>query len=44
LNLDGIERGIHSATREAGADTLSVLKSLGYSDGDIEALRAKGAI
>jgi formyl-CoA transferase len=44
LNLEGLERGIHSPTPEPGADTLEVLKSVGYSETEIEALRAKGAI
>ena len=44
LNMQGLERRIHSPTPDSGADTLPVLKSLGYSDSDIEQLRAKGAI
>jgi formyl-CoA transferase len=44
LNVEGLDRVIHRPTPEAGADTLSVLKSLGYSEAEIEGLRSKGAI
>lgn len=44
LNLDGIARGIRSPTPEPGADTLPVLKSVGYSEAEIDELRKKGAI
>jgi len=44
LNIDGVPKGIRSATPAAGEHTEPILHELGYSDQEIEALRAAGAI
>jgi crotonobetainyl-CoA:carnitine CoA-transferase CaiB-like acyl-CoA transferase len=44
LNLTGVKHGVRTPTPDAGADTEAVLREIGYADGDIEAMRAKGAI
>ncbi len=44
INMSGYSRDIRTPTPEADADTAEVLRSVGYSDADIAAMRAKGAI
>jgi crotonobetainyl-CoA:carnitine CoA-transferase CaiB-like acyl-CoA transferase len=44
INFEGIKKKIRSATPEAGEHTSEILKSIGYSDGDIAQLKTKGAI
>jgi crotonobetainyl-CoA:carnitine CoA-transferase CaiB-like acyl-CoA transferase len=42
LNFSGLSRGIRRATPDAGDHTDEVLHSVGYSEAEIAALRAKG--
>jgi formyl-CoA transferase len=44
LNFTGLTRGIRLATPEGGDHTEEVLKSIGYSDADIAALREKEVV
>ena len=44
VNQVGIPRRIHSATAEAGQHTDEVLRSVGYSDEEIGAMRAKHVV
>ena len=44
VNLEGIPRGVRTATPEKGEHTASVLQGLGYTDAEVEALRHAGAI
>src|SRR5688572_16572791 len=44
INFEGLPRKIRTATPDAGEHTNAVLKSVGYSDADIDKLRANGAI
>jgi crotonobetainyl-CoA:carnitine CoA-transferase CaiB-like acyl-CoA transferase len=44
LNMTGVPKTIRRATPEAGADTEDVLKSVGYTDDEIAAMRSKGVI
>ena len=44
LNVEGITKGVRRATPEPGADTTGVLRSIGYSDREIDELRGKGVI
>ena len=44
INMSGYSRDIRTPTPEADADTAEVLRSVGYGDAEIAAMRAKGAI
>jgi formyl-CoA transferase len=44
LNFSGIEKKIRSATADAGEHTEEVLKSVGYSDAEINDMHQKGVI
>ena len=44
INMTGVPKGIRSAAAESGAHTEEVLRTVGYSDQEIEVLRAKGVI
>ena len=44
INMEGTPKKIRSATPEAGEHTKEILKTIGYSDGDIDALKTKGVI
>ncbi len=44
INMEGTPKKIRSATPEAGEHTKEILKTVGYSDADIEALKQKGVI
>jgi crotonobetainyl-CoA:carnitine CoA-transferase CaiB-like acyl-CoA transferase len=44
INISGFSKNIRSPTPEAGSSTDEVLRSVGYSDDEISAMRAKGAI
>ncbi len=44
IDISGYSRDIRTPTPEADADTADVLRSVGYGDDEIAAMRAKGAI
>jgi len=44
INLSGVPKDIRMATAPAGAHSAEVLREAGYSDQEIEALRAKGIV
>jgi crotonobetainyl-CoA:carnitine CoA-transferase CaiB-like acyl-CoA transferase len=44
INISGFSKNIRIPTPEAGSSTDEVLRSVGYSDAEISAMRAKGAI
>jgi len=44
LNMEGLPRAIRSPTPEAGQHTDEILRSVGYSGAEIEAMRASGVI
>ncbi len=44
LNMVGVPKAIRSPAPRSGEHTDDILRSVGYSDGDIAALRAKGAV
>ncbi|MBS0558887.1 MAG: CoA transferase [Proteobacteria bacterium] len=44
INMQGLPRGVRSATPEAGQDTDAVLREAGYSEDEIKALRAEGVV
>ena len=44
VNLEGVPRGIRTPTPERGEHTEAVLLGLGYSEAEVEGLRAAGAI
>ncbi len=44
LNLSGVPKGVRSPVPDAGAHTAEVLRSVGYSDSEIDAMRSKGVI
>ncbi|HST76450.1 MAG TPA: CoA transferase [Acetobacteraceae bacterium] len=44
INISGYPRDVRTPTPEADADTADVLRSVGYSDGEIAEMRARGAI
>jgi len=44
LNMTGLDKSIRSATPDAGAHTDEVLKSVGYTESEIAAMRAKGVL
>ncbi len=44
LNLAGVDKGVRNPAPDAGKNTLEVLRSLGYTDPEIDAMRAKGVI
>jgi crotonobetainyl-CoA:carnitine CoA-transferase CaiB-like acyl-CoA transferase len=44
INLSGVPKDIRMATAPAGAHSAEVLRAAGYSDKEIEAMRAKGIV
>ncbi len=44
INMEGLPRRVRAPTPEADADTREVLRSIGYDDAAIDAMRAEGAI
>jgi crotonobetainyl-CoA:carnitine CoA-transferase CaiB-like acyl-CoA transferase len=44
INMTGVPKDVRAATAPAGAHTDEVLRSIGYSDTELGALRAKGVI
>jgi crotonobetainyl-CoA:carnitine CoA-transferase CaiB-like acyl-CoA transferase len=44
LNLEGVPKKIRSATPEAGQHTEEILRSVGYSDAEMEKMRKNGVI
>jgi crotonobetainyl-CoA:carnitine CoA-transferase CaiB-like acyl-CoA transferase len=44
INISGIPKDVRTPTPDAGADTEEVLRSVGYDDGQIAAMREKGVI
>ena len=44
LTLSGVSKAVRSPTPDAGAHTAEVLRSLGYSEAEIEDLRRQGAV
>ena len=44
INITGVPKDIRSATAPAGAHTDEVLRSAGYTDKEIEGMRAKGVV
>jgi formyl-CoA transferase len=44
INKEGTPKKIRSATPEAGEHTREILKTIGYSDADVDALKQKGVI
>ncbi len=44
INLTGVPKDIRSATAQPGEHTDEVLRSAGYSDKEIQAMRAKGVV
>ncbi len=44
INISGVSRDIRTPTPEAGASTEEVLRSIGYKEDQIVAMRAKGVI
>jgi crotonobetainyl-CoA:carnitine CoA-transferase CaiB-like acyl-CoA transferase len=44
INMEGIKRGVRTPTPEAGEHTDEILRSVGYSTAEIDALRAKGVV
>jgi crotonobetainyl-CoA:carnitine CoA-transferase CaiB-like acyl-CoA transferase len=44
INIEGYSKDIRRATPEADADTVEVLRGVGYSDDEIAEMRRKGAI
>jgi crotonobetainyl-CoA:carnitine CoA-transferase CaiB-like acyl-CoA transferase len=42
--MEGIPKKIRNATPEAGEHTRDILKTVGYSDADLDALKTKGVI
>lgn len=44
LNFSDVPKGIRSPVADAGAHTAEILRSVGYSDSEIDAMRAQGVI
>ena len=44
INIEGVPKSVRSPVPRAGAHTAEVLRSVGYSDKEIEAMRSKGVI
>jgi len=44
LNLSGVPKGVRTPVPSPGQHTIEVLRSVGYSDSEIDAMRAKGVI
>ena len=44
INLEGVSKKIRSATPEAGQHTEEILRSVGYSDAEMNTMRANGVI
>jgi formyl-CoA transferase len=44
INLSGVAKGVRSATPEAGEHTAEILRWAGYTDEEIDGMRAKGVI
>ncbi len=44
INLSGVAKGVRSATPEAGEHTVEILRWAGYTDEEIDVMRAKGVI
>ena len=44
MNMEGVPKGIRSPTPEAGQHTEEILRSLGYAEAEINAMRKSGAI
>lgn len=44
INMEGLQKKIRSATPEAGEHTAEILQSIGYSQADIEKMRANGVV
>ncbi|MGZ8196870.1 MAG: CoA transferase, partial [Burkholderiales bacterium] len=44
INMEGVQKKIRSATPEAGQHTEEILKTIGYGDPEIEAMKSKGVI
>jgi crotonobetainyl-CoA:carnitine CoA-transferase CaiB-like acyl-CoA transferase len=44
LNISGYSKAVRSPTPEAGADTKAVLREVGYTDAEIEAMYAQGVV
>jgi crotonobetainyl-CoA:carnitine CoA-transferase CaiB-like acyl-CoA transferase len=44
INISGYSKAVRSYTPDAGEHTDEILKAVGYSDAELEAMRAKGAI
>ena len=44
VNIEGVDRGVRTATAEKGEHTVSVLEGLGYTAAEIEGLRQAGAV
>jgi formyl-CoA transferase len=44
LNMEGVPKGIRSPTPEAGQHTEEILRSLGYTDADMQTMRKNGVI
>jgi formyl-CoA transferase len=44
LNISGFPKTVRSPTPEAGADTDVVLREVGYTDGEIQAMREQGVV
>ena len=44
MNFEGLQRKIRTATPDAGEHTSEILKSVGYTDADLEKMRANGVI
>jgi formyl-CoA transferase len=44
INFEGIKKKIRSATPEAGEHTIEILQSIGYTEAQIEKMRANGVV
>jgi len=44
LNMEGVKKGIRSPTAEAGQHTDEILRGVGYSAAEIDAMRANGVV
>ncbi len=44
LNMEGVSKKIRSPTPEAGQHTDEILRSIGYSDAEMNTMRANGII
>jgi formyl-CoA transferase len=44
INMEGVPKKIRSATPEAGEHTIEILQSIGYSESQIEKMRASGVV